>query len=323
MSVRSYHSIYGTCRLLLLAFIVTNGAGAATAFGQPLVPGTGRQVMEVGDTFEDADWDYIPNWPKSSSNIDGDERQPTGISKNNRWFESAFRGQPDVIKRVPTPEGGIPGSKGALLLQSRNTGIPGTVTHKMQQDDLLLNCSAALGGYIPVSWSPSCVVRVYLPPFDQWEKRTGTSFALRADCAAYTTKPVGRFFARHMTHQLESYWPGIFIQFNSKSDGQRDKDSAVLLIRGDQLGHEIMGPEIMQPGWWTLGMSFTPDGMVHYYASPGVDKLTQADHITSQYPYGFRAEKFETFFFNVVNQDNGRNWSTGWIIDDPAFYVRR
>jgi hypothetical protein len=29
-------------------------------------------------------------------------------------------------------------------------------------------------------------------------------------------------------------------------------------------------------------MSFTPDGMVHYFASPGVAELTMDDHITSQ-----------------------------------------
>ena len=319
MIIRSGRFIQSACRLLLLAAAI--GGGVGTACAQPLVPGTGRQIMEVGDTFEEADWEYVFNMPKSSSNIDHDERHPTGFSKNNRWFESAFRGQPDVIKRVATPDDGLPGSKASLLLRTRNTGIPGTITYKMQQDDLLLNVSGRLGGYIPVAWNPSCLVRVYLPPWEYWEKRTGTSFALRADCTTHKDKPSGRFFSRFTSREVESYWPGIFIQFNSKSDGQRDKDSAVLLIRGDQLGHEVIGPQITEPGWWTLGMSFTPDGMVHYYARPGVGKLTPADRITSQFPYGYRCEKFETFFFNVVNQDDGRSWSTPWVIDDPEFYL--
>ena len=67
-------------------------------------------------------------------------------------------------------------------------------------------------------------------------------------------------------------------------------------------------------------MSFTTDGAVHYFASPGVDDLTSADYITSQYPYGYHAESFETFFFNVANMDDGKTWSTPWVIDDPTLY---
>jgi hypothetical protein len=85
------------------------------------------------------------------------------------------------------------------------------------------------------------------------------------------------------------------------------------------MGHDFVGPKIDQLGWWTLGMSFTPDGAVHYFARPGIDDLTASDRITSQYPYGYRAEHLDTFFFNVCSGDNGR-WSTPWIIDDAALY---
>ena len=68
-------------------------------------------------------------------------------------------------------------------------------------------------------------------------------------------------------------------------------------------------------------MSFTSDGRTHYYASPGVDPLTEEDHIASTMPYGVRCEAFNTFFFNVANHDDGKTWSTPWIIDDPSFYI--
>ena len=85
-----------------------------------------------------------------------------------------------------------------------------------------------------------------------------------------------------------------------------------------------MGPRIEQLGWWTLGMSFSPDGVVHYFASPGVDALTPEDHITSQYPYAYRTEWLKTFFFNVCTHDDGKTWSTPWVIDDPqVFFVKR
>lgn len=304
------------CLLLVTAVV----GATSTAFAAPVVPGTGVRVQNAGDDFEDPEWVYYDNLPKASSNIDKQQRTPGGTSKNGRVYESTFRGQPDIVRRVPTPEGGLPGSTGALLMRSLQTGIPGRITNEMQQDDLLFRT----GGAIPVSRTPSVVTRVYLPPFDQWEKRTGSSFGFRGSLSTVTgeSEQGGGLFRRFRTVQkTEPYWPGFFIQLNSSADPQYDVDSAVLLIRAGQNGHDITGPLITEPGWWTLGMSYTPDGMVHYYAKAGVENLTEADHLTSQFPYGYRAQTFTTFFYNIVNWDNGRMWSTEWIVDDPAVYV--
>ncbi len=294
----------------------------AQAFAQGIVPGTGRRVTEVGDDFEDPNWHYIPNFPKSSRNIDKQLRAPTGTASNNSFYESNYRGAPDVVKRVPTPPGGLPGSTGAMMMSSVNTGIPGMISMKQQQDDFMMNVNRRLNGFIPVSWGPNVVVRVYLPPFDQWENRTGSSFGFRADMftTTYETKRGGSFRRSRKIQKSEPYWPGFFIQFNSKDDPRFEEDSAIFLIRGDQNGREVPGPQATEPGWWTLGMSFTPDGKVHYYARKGVGNLTRADHITSQFPYGFRAERFQTIFFNIVSPDNGRTSSTEWIVDDPMLF---
>jgi hypothetical protein len=83
----------------------------------------------------------------------------------------------------------------------------------------------------------------------------------------------------------------------------------------------VPGPVIEEPGWWTFGLSFTPDGAVHHYASPGVDDLTEEDHLYSSLPYGNRMTAFNNFFINVANLDNGKSWSTPWVIDDPTMYV--
>ncbi len=50
--------------------------------------------------------------------------------------------------------------------------------------------------------------------------------------------------------------------------------------------------------------------------------MTAADHISSQYPYGYRCEHLDTLFFDVVSGDNGR-WSTPWIVDDAELWVNR
>jgi len=265
----------------------------------------------LGDDFEDVDWLFRPHLPKSSYNIDEQVREPGGSSANLRWAESAKRGQPDVIRRVATPPGGLPGSRGALLLRSRYTGVPGQPSGEGNQDDLLLRVRTRMGGYLPAAWSPSVVVRVYLPPWKQWENATGTSFALRLDLAG----------TKGWRGSREDYWPGMFIRAVRGPRGH-GPSRAQLVLRASRTGHDLYGPNLTETGWWTLGMSLSPDGRVHYYASPGVDPLTAEDHIASHAPYGFRARELNTVIFNVANRDTG-GWSTPWIIDDPTVYFVR
>ena len=304
---------------------------AAAVFGwhapveAQIVPGTGQQLTELADDFEDPNWTFVLNLPKASTNIDKVDRQPAGYATNGLWFESTFRGTPDFVKRVETPEGGLPGSKGALALQTLYSGIPGQLSHKFQQDDLIANVSQKLGYMLPANWTPSYVVRVYVPPFETWEQRVGSSFGFRADCQTIINKPtkVGKLFKTGGTsREVEQYWPGFFIQFNGKNHPQHTtENTATILIRSGERGEDIPGPVITRPGWWTLGMTITSDGKVHYYGHEGVANLTSKDHLYSNYPYGYKCLNTSTFFFNVVNQDDGKTWSTRWIVDDPKVYV--
>ena len=56
-------------------------------------------------------------------------------------------------------------------------------------------------------------------------------------------------------------------------------------------------------------------------SKPGVEDLTAADHLTSQFPYSYSAQRFRTFFFDVCNKDDGKSWSTPFVIDDPQLFV--
>ena len=302
----------------LVLIVVASAGSHATA--QSLIPGSGIKVLQVGDDFEDPEWTYNFNGPKSTRNLDKATREPTGLSRNDRWYEGAKRGHPDVIRRVATPAGGIKGSKGSLLLRSLRTGIPGRPSYRMQQDDFIADVNYRLGGKIPVSQSPSAVVRVFLPPVKQWEQRTGPHFAFRV---AITTTAQKRGLLGSSRNKNETYWPGMFVEFQSKADGDAANDYAWIRVRANRSGGDFKGKQITITGWWTFGISCTADGRIHYYASPGVDDLTAEDHLTSQFPYGYRAEHFKTFFFNVCNGDDGRTWSTAWVIDDPSlFFVR-
>lgn len=315
-------------QLVLAATIICGDVG--TTFAQRFVPGSGKKWEGIGDDFEDEDWQFVLNLPKSSKNIDHVVRAPSGYSTNDRLLESTYRGTPDLVERVPTPPGGLEGSKGALRLGTLHSGIPGHISYKMQQDDLIVNVQNRIGGFIQPSRHPSVVVRVWLPPFDEWEERTGSHFGFRAECSGWgigeVEKKVGFLFNRRTVkkqeRKYENYWPGFFIQFNRKEDTRAKEDSAVLIVRCDERGQDFIGPQV-KPGWITLGMSFSTDGRVHYYAHEGVGDLRPQDHISSNYPYSSKADRFNTFFFNVVNQDNGRSWSTKFIVDDPTLYVNR
>jgi hypothetical protein len=306
----------------LLGALAMAGFMAKLARAQDIVPGSGRRLTEVGDDFEDPKWTFNLNLPKSSKNIDGQTRLPGGRSENTRWYEPELRGEPDVVRRVPTPEGGLPGSKGSMLMQTLWSGIPGRPSYKPQQDDLCADVDGKVGN-LPIWQMPSVVVRVYVPPFDKWEQRTGNSFGFRA--AVTTTKMTssGGWRFNSSYRKTEPYWPGMFINFNSKKDSGAKEDSANFVIRGDELGRDVAGPPITQTGWWTLGISFGANGQANYYIKQGVGNLTAKDHVVSYFPYGYHAELFETFFFDLVNMDDGKSWSTPWIVDDPMVYVGR
>lgn len=290
---------------------------SATAFAQQgasvPVPGTGYKVSKVGDDFEDPEWKYIPNAPKSSDENDKRQRLPAGASQNNRWFEPVMRGQPDMIKRIETPKGGVEGSQGALYLASIYPGIPGSPRNKVEQDDFCANCVQAMGGRIPISWQPNTIVRVYVPPKSQWENRVGASFGYRLGLKANRTS--------RKTGAQEDYWPGMIFRMEQKSGEEGTERYLQVMVRANQIGHDVPGPTIAEPGWYTLGMTCTDDGAVHYFFRAGVEALEATDRIASYYPYGFRATQFETFFFNTLTRDNGRTWSTPWVIDDAFLYL--
>lgn len=307
----------------LVAIAAVNCLSPSSQAAVPVVPGTGTCIEYVGDDFEDTSWEFKHNFPKSSREQDQRLRSPTGYSMNRRWLEGPERGQPDHMQVVPTPPGGLPGSKHALLVRTLYSGIPGRHLYDVQQDDLIANCLNRIGSIAP-SEIPSAVARVYLPPLEQWEQRSGPQFGFRISAQTTTTESVARgLFGSRTETKSEPYWPGMWVHFRKKGERKNKENGAFLTIRGDRLGRDVRYKEIPveQFGWWTMGISMTGDGQIHYYAKPGVENLTQADYITSQFPYSYTAERFRTFFFDVCNKDDGQSWSTPFVIDDPRLYV--
>ena len=323
------HSITLAALTFLLAGITstTNPAAHAqyvrhSAYGIP-VPGVGTKIDYVGDDFEGEDWRFVHNMPKSSRELNDRSNGPLAYSVNRRWAEGPERGQPDVLKVIKTPSNGLPGSTKALQITTLRSGIPGLNTNDVQQDDLILGIATRIGSTIQASEMPSCVVRVYLPESSLWENRSGPHFGIRLGARTTARKKREGLFAIGTEMRNEPYWPGIWIHFKSETSRGVEQDSAYLKIRSNSRGNDFMSREIPaeQFGWWTFGMSMTGDGQIHYFAKPGVENLTMADHLTSQLPYGYRAERLNSFFFNICNRNNGRTWSTPFVIDDPEVFV--
>ena len=305
----------------ILALVFAIWGVPSQVVAQGLVPGTG--VLAVGDDFEMASWTFKYNLPKSSHEQDEKIRQPSGKSSNGRWAEGLLRGCPDRVEWVQTPPGGILGSNGAILISSCHSGVPGRLAGTSQQDDLIMVAKSKFGSNYPVSMSPSVVTHIYLPPFEEWEQRSGSMFAFRAEVVG--TRRVAKtegmgLFSRTISPEPENSWPGIFIQQTIASQSKKKVHECYFIIRGGQNG-DVRGPDIRQAGWWTLGMSFTPDGKAHYYARPGVDDLEPGDHICSYFPYNFRVETLNTLFFDTFNKEDGKTWSTPVIVDNSGLYV--
>ena len=252
-----------------LAIAITN-VTSVNAQSRGVIPGTGVELTQVGDDFEDPAWSYVPNNPKSTEDIDKQQRQPIGRSTNGRWYEGIKRGHPDIVKRVETPPDGLPGSTGSLLMQSLYTGIPNRPSYTMHQEDFICNLQYRLGGAIPVGRSPSVTTRVFLPPIEEWEKRSGAHFAFRVAVEAEAPKKAFFDFSPEKEGDDGVYWPGLFIVLESKKQTKQEHDTTYLRVRANRGGGDFKGLPITTTGWWTMGISVTPDGMIHYYAKPGL-----------------------------------------------------
>ena len=92
-------------------------------------------------------------------------------------------------------------------------------------------------------------------------------------------------------------------------------------IRADNGGRDYPSKTFEPESWITMGISHTPDGAVHFFLRPDLEDLTKEDCVGSYWCYGYRAHTFQTFFFNVINMDDGRSVSTPWIVDNAFLYA--
>jgi hypothetical protein len=225
----------------------------------------------------------------------------TSLAVTSLAIGNAFAAQPFV-----------PGTGECLEDLNRSFRYPKSgKEHDKKQQGELMPLDRRLARGIPIAWQPSCTVRVYLPPFEQWENRNGPQFEMRADCQG-----------RDQNGKVGAYSPGMRLLLPSETSRGLKQDSARLTVRGDKLGRDFGKLDITEPGWWTLGLSFTSDGQVHYYASPGVDDLTSDDYLVSNVLHSMRCFTLNNYFFFVADWEDESRRSTQWVVDDAKIFVQ-
>jgi hypothetical protein len=291
-------------------------------------PGEGRRLTEYGDTFEEPNWTYNDNNPKlynqyhdpgsGWTNVIHNRHNPLGASANGRWQEGTVRGHPDIVEPVRTPRRGLRGSRYSLRLQTRNSGTPGRTEGTVQQDDLLQRLNGRSN--LPLGNGLSVVTRIYLPKLKDWEKRQGYHIGFRVGASGHRTGGKAGSV---------DYWPGIWFWLQQDEDG--DNDHFRLVLRSNNEGKDVMATEkkYTRTGWWTIGMTFNRDGSISYYASPGVDDLTEDDllifrqgsqsGVATYTPYNIMFDDLDYLFFSLANIDG--EWSTEFIVDDVSVYA--
>ena len=78
--------------------------------------------------------------------------------------------------------------------------------------------------------------------------------------------------------------------------------------------------EIAHPPAKVWAALTTAEGLSAWFGNQAQIDLRPGGSAGMKWDNGHTAEMLNTFFFNIVSPDDGRSWSTEWIVDDPTLY---
>lgn len=286
-------------RLLLpivLFIVVISPVMASEQLGEGTIVSDvlGRTVRlnALCDDFEDKDWHY--DYQKHSC--------------YRGFWRTDDRGDPKLLARIATPDGGKSGSTGALEIRTNNSDS----NHDPNQEDLLtVEFNQKLGSELTRADQPVFIVRVWLPPFDQWSKGQSLNFGFRQ-----TARPSNG----------SEYYASIWLYHNTPPVGQIEPGPRFVFRIGTDAPDVFDGP-IKQPGWWTLAIAFDEKGVGHYYARPGVDVPTEKDEMFSTVQFrpinGTDNPLMDHmgYSFFSLSRSKGDKVSPRFVIDDYEVWI--
>jgi len=237
------------------------------------VLGRTDRLNELCDYFEDTSWSYNPQTEEFYKKL---------------WRGGSGRGIPELLKRVTTPTGGKDGSKYALEICTNETEI--YKDKNLTQEDLLTaEYEQILKRKLTRADQPVFIVRVWLPPFDQWGDQR--SFGFRHES----------FLENGVKDQ---HYSTIWLVYDRS---MKPKPFFKYRIGTNELFYEVYDPRLIeQDGWWTIAIAFDKNGFCHYYAHPGVGDLTEKDEMfdaTQLFP--------EVYDPRLIEQDGWRTIAQG------------
>jgi hypothetical protein len=241
--------------------------GVADVGAEILIPGSGTPI-EVCD-FE-----------RSSEHAEDVYDYGAGRTGTGYGLCGSLRGVPENIVASPPQPGALPGSRRALYFEredrarsrfyEENPEAVGTqvygVPDEENQDDFLLRA-----GRFVASDGLSITVRYFV----DLNRDAYCSFALRST----------GWFTDGREHQR--IYPAVWLYSADDGTGAFRDLRAFLRVADFSTGdrgfykRDLLLDLPDKEGWWTLGLAFSHDGDVHYFASPGSDELTPADYLTS------------------------------------------
>ena len=290
------------CSLLLI--------GTASVAAPLHIPGTGTPVPAAKATFDDVDWafDYKP--PKSQSDDGGPSNGPggegnkgyTGLDTNYhaRIVEDTYRGYPEIVERTTSP---VVAGAGALRLATQFQG-------KSAYDALSWQHIFAVSPirHMPVSRTPSALVRVHVPDPATWPPTRFRPFLLMG----MVSGPTGPWWP-YMSAGPDEDNPGHYSWYITTGAGTTNDP----FVTHDYLTDPAV--EISTQGWWTVGSSIQ-DNALHWFVREGLVNPGKADHIGA-YRSGMITNVFGMPGGTIwMDSLDGTNMSPSWVVDELEFF---
>jgi hypothetical protein len=230
-----------------------------------------------------------------------------------RAWRASRRGAPTRIERVDPPEGGLPDSDHALLLQTQKREGDDSI-----QDDLLNpDFRKRLGQPLGRLHRPVVLVRLWVPPFEDWVAEH-YNFGFRLSALSRSLEgPQNR---------VGSYYPSIWLaDVSGRQDEAPPKPRWYARMGSGPVPDQELRA-ISKAGWWTLAIAFDQLGYGYYYARPGVEPPTIDDLIwkTTYFKQhtagGPQVDSIGYAFFSMLAPRDGEA-SAKFIIDDFEVWV--
>lgn len=150
---------------------------------------------------------------------------------------------------------------------------------------------------------PFCVAHIWLPPFNEWPT-TPNYNGNYIYCGFRVTET--------RTQQGALLYPGIFL-------GRDGTNNPVLYTR---ILAGFDGPRgLLVSGWWTVGIGWSAEGVISFYAAPGKVELTETDKFATDTALFPVLMKSVNGWFLDCSVEQGATVSSPWYFGDVQLFA--